>query len=122
VLVSTRLASDQAVGLDERITVIVRENVGYDFYSFRTGVLAVEALYAYDELIIANDSVLVIDPEGLDRAFTKMQGVECGAWSMTESQQVSRHLQSYFMVFRKEVFFSQYFHQFWRDVRVLDDK
>jgi rhamnosyltransferase len=122
VLVSTRLDADQAVGLDERITVIVRENVGYDFYSFRTGVLAVEALYAYDELIIANDSVLMIDPEGMDRAFAKMQGVECGAWSMTESQQVSRHLQSYFMVFRKDVFFSQYFHQFWSDVRVLDDK
>ncbi len=122
VLVSTRLAPDQVVGLDERITVIVRENVGYDFYSFRTGVLAVEALYAYDELIIANDSVLMIDPQGLDRAFAKMAEVECGAWSMTESQQVSRHLQSYFMVFRKDVFFSQYFHQFWRDVRVLDDK
>lgn len=122
VLVSTRLAPDQVAGLDGRITVIVRENVGYDFYSFRTGVLAVEALYAYDELIIANDSVLMIDPEGLDKAFAKMDAVDCGAWSMTESHQVNRHLQSYFMVFRKDVFFSQYFHQFWRDVRVLDDK
>jgi rhamnosyltransferase len=122
VLVSTRLAPDQAASLDPRITVIVRENVGYDFYSFRTGVLAVEALYSYDELIIANDSALMIDPDGLGRAFAKMQSVDCGVWGMTESQQVSRHLQSYFLVFRKDVFFSQYFDQFWRDVRVLDDK
>lgn len=122
VLVSTRLAPDQAASLDPRITVIVRENVGYDFYSFRTGVLAVEALYSYDELIIANDSVLMIDPDGLDRAFAKMRSVDCGVWGMTESQQVSRHLQSYFLVFRKDVFFSQYFDKFWRDVRVLDDK
>lgn len=122
VLVSTRLAPDQAIGLDRRITVIVRENVGYDFYSFRTGILAVEALYSYDELIIANDSVLMIDPQGITRAFEKMDHVECDAWGMTESYEVSRHLQSYFLVFRKNTFFSQYFHQFWRDVRVLDDK
>lgn len=122
VLVSTRLAPDQAERLDDRITVIVRENVGYDFYSFRTGVLAVEGLYAYDELIIANDSVLLVDPTGLDRAFSKMRDVDCGAWGMTESHQVNRHLQSYFLVVRKDVFFSQYFDQFWRDVRVLDDK
>ncbi|WMJ67730.1 rhamnan synthesis F family protein [Stenotrophomonas sp. 24(2023)] len=122
VLVSTRLSPDAAESLDARITVIIRENVGYDFYSFRTGVLAVEGLYSYDELIIANDSVLMIDPAGLDRAFAKMRNVDCGVWGMTESRQVSRHLQSYFLVFRRNVFFSQYFHQFWRDVRVLDDK
>ena len=122
VLVSTRLSSDQIEGLDDRITVIVRENVGYDFYSFRTGVLAVQALYSYDELIIANDSAFLVDPSGMARAFSKMQSVDCGVWGMTESQQVSRHLQSYFLVFRKEVFFTQYFNQFWRDVRVLDDK
>lgn len=122
VLVSTRLAPDEATGLDARITVIVRENVGYDFYSFRTGILAVEALYSYDELIIANDSVLLIDPRGLAHAFDKMADVECDVWGMTESYEVTRHLQSYFIVFRKSAFFSQYFHQFWRDVRVLDDK
>lgn len=122
VLVSTRLNADQAASVDPRIRVIIRENVGYDFYSFRTGVLAVEALYSYDELIIANDSALLVDPAGLDRAFSKMAGVDCGAWGMTESQQVSRHLQSYFLVIRKLVFFSQYFNQFWRDVRILDDK
>lgn len=122
VLVSTRLAPEQSAGLDARITVIVRENVGYDFYSFRTGILAIEALYAYDELIIANDSVVTIDKGGLGKAFAKMQDVACDVWGMTESYQVSRHLQSYFMVYRKSAFFTQYFDRFWRDVRVLEDK
>ncbi|MFC6842195.1 rhamnan synthesis F family protein [Xanthomonas theicola] len=122
VLVSTRLAPEQAMGLDERIMVIVRENVGYDFYSFRTGIFAVEALYSYDELIIANDSVITIDRGGIGKAFAQMRGVECDAWGMTESLQVSRHLQSYFLVFRKSAFFSHYFDKFWRNVRVLDDK
>lgn len=122
VLVSTRLSPEAAASLSERITVIVRENVGYDFYSMRTGVFAVEALYSYDELIIANDSVLTIDSSGLGRAFVQMQNVDCDVWGMTESFQVARHLQSYFMVFRKSAFFSHYFDRFWRDVRVLDDK
>ncbi|WP_230595973.1 rhamnan synthesis F family protein [Xanthomonas albilineans] len=122
VLVSTGLASEQVEGLDSRIKVIVRENVGYDFYSFRTGIFAVEALYSYDELIIANDSVLMIDEGGIGKAFAKMSRVDCDVWGMTESFQISHHLQSYFLVFRKNVFFSQYFDQFWRGVRVLDDK
>jgi lipopolysaccharide biosynthesis protein len=122
VLVSTRLEPAQSAHLDDRITVIVRDNIGYDFYSFRTGILAVDALYAYDELIIANDSVVTIDKGGLGKAFAQMQDVECDAWSMTESYQVARHLQSYFLVFRKSAFVSQYFDRFWKDVRVLDDK
>ncbi|WP_255423900.1 rhamnan synthesis F family protein [Xanthomonas sp. SI] len=122
VLVSTRLAPEQAAGLDDRIKVIVRENVGYDFYSFRTGIFAVEALYSYDELIIANDSVITIDRGGIGKAFAQMRDVECDVWGMTESLQVSRHLQSYFLVFRKSAFFSHYFERFWRNVRVLDDK
>ncbi|PPT98436.1 glycosyl transferase [Xanthomonas arboricola pv. arracaciae] len=122
VLVSTRLAPEQAHGLDDRITVIVRENVGYDFYSFRTGIFAVEALYSYDELIIANDSVVTIDRGGIGKAFAQMQDVDCDVWGMTESLQVTRHLQSYFLLFRKSAFFSNYFDRFWRNVRVLDDK
>ncbi|WP_295936725.1 rhamnan synthesis F family protein [uncultured Xanthomonas sp.] len=122
VLVSTRLAPEQAATLDARIKVIVRENVGYDFYSFRTGIFAVEALYAYDELIVANDSALTIDRGGIGKAFAKMRDVDCDAWGMTQSFQVARHLQSYFLVFRKNAFFSQYFDRFWRDVRVLEDK
>ncbi|MBB5864294.1 rhamnosyltransferase [Xanthomonas arboricola] len=122
VLVSTRLAPEQALNLDDRIKVIVRENVGYDFYSFRTGIFAVEALYSYDELIIANDSVVTIDRGGIGKAFAQMRDVECDVWGMTESLQVSRHLQSYFLVFRKNAFFSHYFDRFWRNVRVLDDK
>jgi len=122
VLVSTRLEPDQVLTLDSRIRVIVRENVGYDFYSFRTGIFAIEALYSYDELIVANDSVLTIAKGGISRAFAKMSSVKCDAWGMTQSLQISRHLQSYFLVFRKSVFFSQYFDRFWRDVRVLEDK
>ncbi|MDC8745786.1 rhamnan synthesis F family protein [Xanthomonas campestris] len=122
VLVSTRLAPEQALGLDDRITVIVRENVGYDFYSFRTGIFAIEALYSYDELIIANDSVVTIDRGGIGKAFAQMHDVDCDVWGMTESLQVTRHLQSYFLVFRKSAFFSNYFDRFWRNVRVLDDK
>lgn len=122
VLVSTCLHATEIDGLDQRIRVIVRENVGYDFYSFRTGVLAIEDLYAYDELVIANDSVLTVGSGGIARAFAQMANVDCDVWSMTESLQVTRHLQSYFMVFRKKAFFTKYFRDFWIGVRVLHNK
>jgi lipopolysaccharide biosynthesis protein len=121
-LVSTRLNAKEAASLDPRISVIVRDNIGYDFYSFRTGVLSIEALYAYDELVIANDSVITVDRGGISKAFQQMEDVACDAWSMTESWQVDRHLQSYFLVFRKSAFFTKYFLDFWKSVRVLHDK
>jgi rhamnosyltransferase len=122
VLVSTCLHATEIDALDERIRIIVRENVGYDFYSFRTGVFAIEDLYAYDELVIANDSVLTVDSGGISRAFAQMANANCDVWSMTESWQVTRHLQSYFMVFRKPAFFTKHFQDFWTGVRVLHNK
>lgn len=122
VLVSTQLLPEHAIGLDPRVQVIIRENIGYDFYSFRTGVLAIEDLYAYDELVIANDSVVPVRGGGLGTAFEEMSRVDCDAWAMTESHQVARHLQSWFLVFRKSAFFTRHFLDFWQGVRVLHNK
>lgn len=92
---------------------IIKQNVGYDFASWRTGLAAVGDLSVYDRLIIANDSVY--GPlQDLRKIFAEMAGRNVAFWGITDSLKYGRHLQSYFLVYDKPVLQSGIFREFWR--------
>lgn len=94
-------------------TFIIKQNVGYDFASWRTGLEAAGDLSAYDRLIIANDSVY--GPlQDLRKVFAAMDDRSAAFWGITDSLKYGRHLQSYFLVYNKPVFQSEVFARFWR--------
>lgn len=102
------------------IEVIQRENIGYDFYSYKTGIERLD-LNQYDELIICNDSVFgPLYP--LKSIFDQMGKKQCGFWGITDSNQIAYHVQSYFLVFNKSIISSILFNQFWNEVTILHDK
>lgn len=102
------------------IEVIQRENIGYDFYSYKTGIERLN-LNQYDELIICNDSVLgPLYP--FKSIFDQMKKKQCDFWGITDSNQIAYHIQSYFLVFNKSIISSMIFNQFWNDVTILNDK
>lgn len=102
------------------VEVVRRENIGYDFYSYKVGIAQLE-LDGYDELIICNDSVFgPIFP--MKSIFKSMQNRVCDFWGITDSDLIAHHLQSYFLVFRKSVLNSTIFSDFWNGVDVLTDK
>jgi len=92
---------------------IIKQNIGYDFASWRTGLEAVGDLSGYDRLIIANDSVY--GPlQDLRKVFSEMDGRQVSFWGITDSLKYGRHLQSYFLVYDKAVLESSVFKEFWR--------
>lgn len=100
--------------------VISRENVGYDFMSYKIGLSAYE-LSNYDEVLICNDSVYgPFCP--LDVLMKKMARESCDYWGITESFQFAHHLQSYFLVFKKKALLSNVFRSFWDNVKVIESK
>ena len=102
------------------IEVIKRENIGYDFYSYKVGIERLD-LDFYEELIICNDSAFgPIVP--MKNIFDKMQDEECDFWGITDSGLIAYHLQSYFLVFRKSILQSLVFSRFWDEVKILEDK
>jgi len=102
------------------IKVIKRENVGYDFYSYKIGIDTLD-LDMYDELIICNDSVYgPIVP--LEAVFLKMTNQQCDFWGITASKSIAYHVQSYFMVYRKNLLQSVEFLEFWKNVDILENK
>ena len=100
--------------------VIIRDNIGYDFMSYKIGLESFD-YQNYDEVVICNDSVYgPLYPLG--SVFEKMQNNVCDFWGITDNTDFSYHIQSYFLVFKKTVITSAAFKQFWEQVEVLHDK
>jgi len=100
--------------------VILRENIGYDFMSYKTGLSSFN-YQEYDELVICNDSVYgPLFP--LEDIFENMHHHPCDFWGITDNTDFHYHLQSYFIVFKKSVIQSKPFKDFWEQVKVLHKK
>lgn len=90
----------------------------YDFGSYKRGIkLAREKgmLDGCDELILCNDSCFAIGD--MTAAFVDMEREACDFWGLSENLDVERHLQSFFLVFKRAVFTSEPFNRFFDAVK-----
>ncbi len=91
-----------------------KANAGFDFGMWKQ-VIEQSDLAECDELVLTNSSVFgPLSPLG--EMFEKMKTVSCDFWGVTDNYELDWHLQSYFLVFRREVFASEAFAAFWRTV------
>ncbi len=93
--------------------LIIRENVGHDFGAWRDGLSFINDPTTRDAILLANDSVY--GPfAGLSELIDQFDD-RADVWGLTESFEISRHLQSYFLYFRSTALRSRAFGQFWTD-------
>lgn len=97
------------------VTVTICHRHGmYDFGSYRIGYFwALEhgLLDNADELMFVNDSCYgPVFP--FETVFEKMDKNACDFWGLTDSYEIMHHLQSFFLVFKRNVFMSVAFHNF----------
>lgn len=119
IVVSSCQLSDTARGrLALADEVIERDNAGYDFGSWRAGLLAQPDWPDYQRLILANDSV--VGP--LKPVPELLAGVDADVYGITMSKQAVRHVQSYFTVFGPGALRLPAFRSFWRDMELVDDR
>lgn len=109
------LVAGEAEKLSRDVCCILAARHGeYDFGSYKRGFAYAQnhgLLDSVEELIFCNDSCYApVHP--FKPVFDEMQGKECDFWGITENTEFSRHIQSYFMVFRPQVFQSKVFNQF----------
>jgi lipopolysaccharide biosynthesis protein len=108
---------------------IARENVGYDFCSWRTGIDALGSLDGIDELICVNDSVYG-PMRDLAPVLQDVRVAHADAWGMCLSVQgtaarghaATPHIQSWFIAMRSAVLRSEAFRGFWRSVVPVESK
>jgi lipopolysaccharide biosynthesis protein len=75
----------------------------------------------FDEIITCNDSVYApLFPLG--EMFAVMEGSQAPYWGVTSNSEFARHIQSYFIAFRRPVLEREEFWQFWNDVGLQPNK
>ncbi len=93
---------------------ILRTNVGYDFGSWKVGLTAAHETITTQGIILANDSVY-----GPRRPLAPIveRMTPSPFWGMTDSHEITPHLQSYFLSATPTVTTSHWFQRFWKQVR-----
>ena len=125
-----RLADKSNLGVSY---VIDEPHDEYDFGSYKRGYLYLkDRLNEFDELIFVNDSCFgPLQP--LLPIFEQMEKQDCDFWGITKNNfgykktkaifmHKRPHIQSYFIVFKKNVFLSNNFNQFIESITHEDDK
>lgn len=108
--------------------VILRENLALDFGAYKHGIyyIGYEKLSEYDNLILTNTTCYgPVYP--FSEMFDEMDNRDCDFWGLTEHKSyddadwlhkhVHDHLQSYFLTFKKNVFMSEAFYNFFDSIK-----
>jgi len=122
VIVSTAPLTDRAAAwLAHRGHLIPRENVGYDFFSYRTGLESVEDLHRYDEVVVCNDTY--VGPlRSYRQVFEDMATRQVDFWGLSASRRISPHIQSFFVAFRPWLVSSRSFDAFWSNLEPISER
>ena len=91
----------------------------YDFGSYKRGfeyALKKRLLDNIEELILCNDSCYA-PLNDFNKMFSVMKKNKCDFWGITENIEFSRHIQSFFVVMRKNVFTSEVFKNFIKKIK-----
>ena len=100
--------------------VIVRENTGLDFCMWQRGLTEYD-LAQFEELLLTNSSI--IGPlQPLASLWQSPAVADCDFWGLTDNDEFTPHLSSYFLVFRQRVLHSERFREFWRTVLPYKNK
>ncbi|OGB28040.1 MAG: hypothetical protein A3I16_11025 [Burkholderiales bacterium RIFCSPLOWO2_02_FULL_66_35] len=123
-LVSTsRAISDASVEALSKVchTVCLRENVGYDFGSYKAGIELLKQQDAQvSRLLVANDSVF--GPfNDLQPILHEMEREDIDLCGLTDSHDHGYHLQSYFISYSTRLYESAAFDDFWSSVDLISN-
>lgn len=119
-IADNELIAGEAEKISKEVNYIKAEKHGeYDFGSYKRGFMYAKEyglLEDIDELILCNDSCYA-PVHSFKPIFAKMQKEQIDFWGITENIEISRHIQSYFMVFRPQVFKAKVFENFLASVK-----
>lgn len=114
IFVSTGILESELSKLAPYATVIARENVGYDFWSYKVGLEELGDLAQYQKVLCFNSSFICLKPDLLlEKAFFPM--MNSGLNGITFSAQDSLHIQSYWFSFDGDLLLNNGALQGWWD-------
>ena len=113
-------------------TILVRDNVGFDVWGYKTALEAFgdERLAEFDELILMNYTWFgPVNP--FEPVFERMNAAEVDFWGMTDhagsvpnpftlTGEMHQHIQSHWIAVRRRMFTSEAWKSYWRDMPMIE--
>ncbi|TXN15047.1 hypothetical protein FV219_03030 [Methylobacterium sp. WL122] len=100
--------------------VICRENIGYDFLSWRCGFETLQ-LRVFDSVTFINDSIY--GPcNNMQYMMNQSDSSTADLWGVSINRQFRPHVQSYFMCFKSNLLRSGFANKYWSKVEPVGDK
>lgn len=122
IFVSTGLHPEAAQQIRQHAEVIVRENVGYDFWSYKVGIEALGDLAKFDKVWLLNSSFITFDPVLFCDRFLGWPGT-ADLYGLTESTDQGAHVQSYCVAFAtRRVLDSGAFATWWTQMTPISER
>lgn len=128
VFVSTRLSELSKTLLPDNITIITRPNIGYDFYSYKTGIAHLQTRHhlpdgkekKLDRLCLINSSIRIHDTGRIVSILASESPYQI--FGLTKSREHAPHIQSYFVCFNSEIYHSAEFRSWWDRLEPIDSR
>jgi lipopolysaccharide biosynthesis protein len=107
--------------LDAAEGILLRANLGYDFGAWADAFRLIPDLWSAESLLLVNDSIYgpVSD---LGALLSRVEAAPSDIVGLTESQEFARHLQSYFVFFKKAALSNGELRKLWLSIRPLTPK
>ena len=122
VFVSTGINDAAIETIEAYARVIRRDNIGYDFWSYKLGIDELGDLAGLERLLLLNSSFIATDPESLTPYFFEpVKGPLIKG--LTFSHEVNPHIQSYLFSFEtSDLIRSSAFKEWWENMQPINDK
>jgi|TARA_B100000795_G_scaffold261528_1_gene238404 rhamnosyltransferase len=123
VFISTNLKKSEKIKISQRIKIINRENIGYDFYSYKIGseyfLKKFKGNLKNKKFFFINSSVLFVNSDKLIKIIKSIKIKENQMWGLTKSYELAEHVQSYFFCFSATVFQNKNISDWWSKIKTL---
>jgi len=120
VLISTNLRKKEKKKIPKNINVIIRKNIGYDFFSYKIGLnyfLKKEKKKLDINLFFLNSSVLFVNTNKFIRSLNNLKLGKDEIWGLTKSYELTEHIQSYFFCFSTSILKNKLILNWWKKIK-----
>ena len=126
IFISTKISPNELKKLHKNIKIIRRNNVGYDFYSYKIGInyfiKKFQGNFDNKNLYFTNSSILFIQPNKIIKKITKIRLKNDEFWGISRSLMYTDHIQSYFFFFSAKILEYKEILSWWKTIKPLNNR
>jgi len=124
IVISTNLKRKELNKIDKSVKVIIRPNIGYDFYSYREGIIYLlkNELDLFKKIYLMNTSFLCLNIKIFLKRILSASINNKVFVGITKSYEIHEHIQSYLLIIDKKLFLNSTFIYWFKKMKPINKR